>query len=79
MEAYKTKQLRKESSISVGDVCILRNDQTKRAFWKLCKVSELLTGSDGNVRAAKVEVISPGGKQLIRRPLQHLNPLENNH
>ena len=35
-----------------------------------------MTGSDGNARAAKVQVISPGGKQLIRRPLQHLIPLE---
>ena len=76
MEAYKTKQVRKGPSISVGDVCILRNDQTKRVFWTLCRVSELLTGNEGNVRAAKVEVTSSSGKQVFRRPLQHLIPLE---
>ena len=76
MEAYKTKQVREGPSISVGDVCILKNDQTKRAFWKLCRVSELLTGNYGNVRAAKVEVTSSNGKQVFRRPLQHLTPLE---
>ena len=76
MEAYKTKEVRKGPSISVGDVCILRNDKTKRAFWKLCRVSELLIGNDGNVRDAKVEVTSSSGKQVFRRPLQHLIPLE---
>ena len=76
MEAYKSKQVTKQPLISVGDVCILKNDQAKRAFWKLCKVSELLTGKDGNVRAARVEVTSSRGKHLFRRPIQHLVPLE---
>jgi len=76
MEAYKTKQVRKGPAISVGDVCILRNDQTKRAFWKLCRESELLTGNDDDVRAAKVEVTASSGKQVFRRLLQHLIPLE---
>jgi len=35
-----------------------------------------LTGNDGNVRTAKVEVTSSKGKQVFRRPLQHLIPLE---
>ena len=38
---------------------------------------ELLPGSDGSVRAARVEVISDGGgKKVLNRSLKHLIPLE---
>jgi hypothetical protein len=46
-------------------------------FWKLGKVEELLLSKDGIVRAARVKVQGDGGKQVIlRRPIQHLIPLE---
>ena len=63
--------------IKINDVCIIRNEQVKRAFWKLCKVEELLTGADGSTRAAKVSVISnDGNKKVLVRSLKHLIPLE---
>ena len=40
-----------KSIIEVGDVMVLRNDSTKRHFWKLAVVQQLLTGSNGVVRA----------------------------
>ena len=56
---------------------ILRNDNTRRMFWKLAKVRELLPSSDGVVRSAKVRVNGEGGKPItLRRPIQHLIPLE---
>ena len=63
----------------VGDVVILKNDSVARAFWKLAKVEELLTGRDGNVRAAIVTVprgASSNSNQRLRRPIQHLIPTE---
>ena len=46
-------------------------------FWKLAKVEELLPSSDGVVRSAKVRVNGEGGEPItLRRPIQHLIPLE---
>ena len=61
----------------MGDVVVVKDDQTKRLFWKLAKVEELLTGKDGKIRAAMVRVSTPKGTtQLRRRSLKHLFPIE---
>jgi len=61
----------------VGDVVILKDDTTKRMFWKLAIIEELLTGKDGQVRVAIVKVVNHEGKQSrLRRSLKHLIPLE---
>lgn len=49
------------SDVAVGDVVILKNDLTKRLYWKLAIVEELLKGKDGITRAAIVRVANPGG------------------
>ena len=60
------------SSITVGDIIILKNDSTSRAFWKLGKVEQLIPGRDVKVRAAIVKVSSKNGKtQLLKRVIQH--------
>jgi hypothetical protein len=68
----------KTDSVSVGDIVILRNDQTARCFWKLARVEELLRGADNQVRAAIVRVLE--GKsdrtRLLRRSVNHLIPIE---
>ena len=52
-------------------------DDTKRTFWKLAIVEELLAGSDGQVRAARVRVANSERRaQLLRRSIKHLYPLE---
>ena len=77
LEAYRPKESMLNLIIEVNEVCLLRNEQSKRSFWKLCRVVELLPGSDGSVRAARVEVISDGGgKKVLNRSLKHLIPLE---
>jgi hypothetical protein len=47
-------------------------------FWKLARVKELIKSQDGVIRAAKICVINSGKGRLIelRRPIQHLIPLE---
>ena len=36
--------------ISVGDVVFIKNDKTKRSFWKIGIIQELVTGQDGYTR-----------------------------
>ena len=63
--------------ISIGDLVLLKNDSTSRAFWKLAKVEELIPGRDGNVRAAGVKVANNSGRPShLRRVVQHLVPIE---
>ena len=67
----------KKIDISVGDIVILKNDQTCRSFWKLAKIEQLLKGDDGLVRAVIVKVLGGDSKvQLLRRSIQHLIPVE---
>ena len=65
---------RKYPLISVGDVIILKDDLTKRMFWKLGIVKELITGRDGQTRAALIKV--PNYAKLLRRSITHLIPVE---
>ena len=59
-ETHKTiAQSKGGSSISVIDVVVLK-DNTKRMFWRLAIVEELLTGPDGQVCAAAVRVGKSG-------------------
>ena len=63
-------------SISVGDVVLLKDDHTKRAFWKLARVETLFIGKDGCACAAVVRVASAGRPSILRRSVKHLYPLE---
>ena len=42
----------------------------------MCRVEELLSGSDGKVRGVSLHVRSGSKTTLIRHPIQHLYPLE---
>ena len=65
------------AAIRVGDV-ILKDDSTKRLFWKLAVVHELLSGRDEQVRAAviKVGAVDEGKRATFLRSIQHLYPIE---
>ena len=66
-----------QSVIKRGDVVVLKSDNSKRLFWRLAVVDELLKGADGHVRAAIVRVSVPqGGTKLLRRSIKHLFPIE---
>ena len=64
--------------IEIGDIVILKNDKSARAFWKLAKVEELIPSRDNVVRAARIRVVNNenGRSTYLRRPVQHLIPLE---
>jgi len=74
----KCKRQNKECPISVGDIVIVKSDQSTRNVWKLAKVEELLPGRDGQIRSARVKVASSDGRkpQVLRRVIQHLIPVE---
>eukprot|EP00794_Sanderia_malayensis_P015551 gene15551-biopygen13262 len=79
LAAFRPKDKAREPVVAVGDIVILKDEQRKRCFWKMCKVLELFKGNDGSIRAAKVQVASQeGGKRVLNRALKLLIPLEIN-
>ena len=76
MEAYRSMQTATPPSISVGDLVILRSENTKRSFWKVCRVEELLKDRDGNIRTAKIMVPTDKGNVQFIRSLKCLVPME---
>jgi len=66
--------------VKVGDVVILKNDSTKRVFWKMGIVESLLIGQDGCTRAAIVKVANAEkSPKRLKRSIKHLFPLEVHH
>ena len=64
------------NSIKAGDIVLLREDGTVRALWKLAKIVEPIMGRDGQIRSAKIQLLSKDKVIKLRRPIQHLIPLE---
>ncbi|CAB3997786.1 Hypothetical predicted protein [Paramuricea clavata] len=64
--------------IAEGDIVILKNESTKRLFWKIAKVEKLIRSIDGVVRSEKIRVLNSETRKpiIMRRPIQHLIPLE---
>ena len=78
LREYRGVQLKRQGpSIKVGDVVILKDENTVRNFWKLAKVIELLEGADGIPRAALINVATTNGPpKILRRSIRHLIPIE---
>ena len=70
-------QNNKSNIINVGNIVILKNENTSRMYWKLARV-ENLQSKDRIVRSVEVKVLSNDNKRtvVLRRPIQHLIPLE---
>jgi len=66
-----------KSSISVGEIVIVKDDRLPRGLWKLGIVQEVMKGRDGLTRAAVVKTVSRERQQsILKRPIQLLYPLE---
>lgn len=73
----KRSKTTKDSHISVGDIVVIKDEQLPHGQWKLGVVQSLLTGQDGQTRAATVKLPSQGRQHsVLRRPVQSLYPLE---
>ena len=68
--------LQKSQQIKIGDIVVLREDSTACCLWKLAKVLELFKGRGEMIRSARVQVLSKDKIIHLRRPIQHLVPLE---
>ena len=67
------------STIKVGDLVIVHEDNVQRNFWRLGRVERSITGSDGVVRGAAVKVGDRNKPStVIEWPVQKLYPLETN-
>ena len=63
--------------MSTGDIVIVHDDNQPRGKWRVGKIENHITGSDGCVRGAVVRVQTKGGKSTtLRRPVHRLYPLE---
>ncbi|KAL1477088.1 hypothetical protein MTO96_036033 [Rhipicephalus appendiculatus] len=65
----KTRQAR---PLSQGDM-VLIEDKGPRTFWKMCRVEKIYPGRDGITRAC---LLRTGNKELLRRSVNHIYPLE---
>ena len=64
------------NSVHPGDI-VLVHDTALRGFWKLARISKLISVTDGRVRGAVLRVASPDKKtHTLKCPLQRLYPLE---
>ena len=63
--------------IVIRDIVLVYDQDHPRTFWRLAKVKDLIKGSDGKIQGAIIQIGSKGGKSsILRRPIQHLYPLE---
>lgn len=62
-----------DNKIKLQDVVLIRNPAKPRPYWFLGRVVELVKGSDGNIRSAK---LLRGDRTEVHHSLKHLYPLE---
>ena len=71
-EQYQMSGARRNNQtvLKKGDVALLRKEGTACCLWKLAKVTQLLQGRDGVVRAAKFQVLNTDKRLvMLRRPI----------
>ena len=55
----------------------MAENKSHRGNWKLAKVEEVIKGTDGEIRGARVRTSSAGGRTMVMsRSLQKVFPLE---
>ena len=63
--------------VSKGDVVTVYDEGHPRGHWRLGRIESLVYGADGVVRGVFVRMMSRKGlPKSLRRPLQHIYPLE---
>ena len=67
---------RGSSKPEIGEVVLIKEEQTNRRKWKLGRVVSLIEGCDGMTRGAAIRVISGGNPREIQRPIQKLYSME---
>ena len=66
-----------DATVNVGEVCVLFDSKCPRTFWRLAKIEHLISGQDGKVCGMVIRTVTKSGNvSVLRRPIQHLYPLE---
>ncbi|CAB4040866.1 E3 ubiquitin- ligase DZIP3, partial [Paramuricea clavata] len=79
--AHKSpKKTVEKSSVEVGDIVLVHDENHSHSFWRIGRIKELVNSTaDGKSRGAVVRVMSKKGKvTTLRRPLQLFFPMEIN-
>lgn len=81
LEFHEFHRMREEKDATYifneGDIVTVYDEGHPRGLWWLGKVEGLVRGADGVVRGVRVRVMSKKGHlKTLRRPLQHIYPLE---
>ena len=75
-EAHRHHRSSGKPQIAEGDVVVVYTEDQPRSCWSLGRIERLITGADGQTRAATVRVSRKGRVSVLDRPIQHLYPLE---
>jgi len=75
-EHHKIQKGGTARKLQVGDVVLVYEDGVKRNKWKVGRVRDVILGSDGNVRGARIRVVTNGKPSIMSRPIQKLYPFE---
>ena len=62
--------------VKEGEVVILREEGIAKCLWPLSRVTEVINGRDRAIRTPKIQLSRGDRKISLRRPIQHLIPLE---
>ena len=66
-----------KDAITEGQAVTIYDEDHPRGFWRLGRIESVIRSSDGVIRAARVKTQSKTGRPtVLRRPIQHLYPLE---
>ena len=75
---YDVRKFNNENKLCVNDVVLIQEENRPRVKWRKGKISKLINSKDGLVRGVEL-VVNKGMSNktiTIRRPVQHLIPLE---
>ena len=65
------------NTVKEGEIVTIFDDTHPRVLWRLGKVESVIHSSDGGVRGALIRTQTKSGSStILRRPIQHLYPLD---
>ena len=69
------KWLQRHRNVQIGDVCLIRYQKEVRSTYRLGRVREVKTGTDGLVRTVRLEYKLPNEKvfRSVDRPVQGIS------
>ena len=78
-EFHRTSRISKgaKDAVQEGQIVTVYDEGQPRGLWRMGRIEEVILGLDGKIRSARVRVQSKTGRAtVLRRPIQHLYPLE---